>query len=313
MFDWIFGANWDSSILNVKWFSLTYFIILLLMASTIVLLYFLFRKKSKKSIMTLLWCLYFVALANKILNLVFWFTPLSANYQNVTSPDGVVKFANYLLLDSSSTHFNVARWIYGAFPWSLCGLNIYFIPIYLKSKKPFWKQFGFSTLMLGAFFGIILSVNFAWPNPWIFFDYYYNHFVFFAIPLLMVLLGVFKPKYRLVGSSFVLLLSLLVGVFILSMIFNWTLNPEYLSLNENTWYFNSVWTVKGDTIPFNFIYNLIPIPLLYMALFLPIIFIFWFLIILPFDKIEEIKYLPKDFISFFSRKKEINNNQDNES
>ncbi|MDR2867646.1 MAG: YwaF family protein [Acholeplasmatales bacterium] len=303
MFDWIFGTNWESNIINVKWFSLTYFIILLVMAIIIVSLYFIFRKRSQKAIMILLWSLYAVALFNKLLNLVFWFTPLSAQYQNVVAPNGDVKFANYLLLDPSSEHFNIARWINGAFPWSLCGLNIYFIPIYLASKKPFWKQFGFTTLMLGAFFGIVLSVNFAWPNPWIFFDYYYNHFVFFAIPLLMVLLGVFKPKYRLVGKTFLTLMSLLVGVFLLSMIFNWTLNSQYHSLSDNTWYFSAVWTVKGDTIPFNYLYQVIPVPLLYMVLFLPIVFLLWFLIILPFDKISEIKYLPGDFINFFRPKK----------
>jgi hypothetical protein len=275
------------------------------MAGLIVMFYFMFRHKSKKSIMILLWCLYGLALFNKVLNLVFWYTPLSAKYQNVTSPSGENLFANYLLLDKNSEHFNVARWINGAFPWSLCGLNIYFIPIFLASKKPFWKQFGFTTLMLGAFFGIVLSVNFKWPNPWIFFDYYYNHFSFLAIPLLMVLLGIFKPKYRLVGKSFQVLGLLLVGVFLLSMIFNWTINPEYQSLSSNTWYFSSVWTVKGDTIPFNYLWKVIPVPLLYMVLFLPIVFLFWFLIILPFDKISEIKHIPRDFINFFTRKKEI--------
>jgi hypothetical protein len=50
-----------------------------------------------------------------------------------------------------------------------------------------------------------------------------------------------------------------------------------------------------------------------MILFLPIVFIFWFLIILPFDKISEIKYLPHDFVNFFKRKKnEVQENPKNE-
>ncbi|KAA6330714.1 hypothetical protein EZS27_020614 [termite gut metagenome] len=295
MFDWLFTPDWNSPILNVKWFGLTYFILILLMAVAIVGLYFLFRHKTQKTKMILFWGLFGVAFLSKLWNLIFWYTPLSAVYQEVANPAGVQLFPNYLLLDPSSEHFNIARWINGAFPWSLCGLNLYFIPIYLISKKPFWKQFGFTTMMIGAVLGIVLSVSFHWPNPWIFFDYYLNHFAFLAIPLLIVLLGEFKPRYRLMGKSFFTLIGLLLVAFLISMVLNWTLNPEYRSLRDNDWYFSSLWTIKGDTVPFNLLWNILPVPFVYLFLLLPVVGILWFLVILPFDKVSNLKYLWSDF------------------
>ncbi|MDR2828442.1 MAG: YwaF family protein [Acholeplasmatales bacterium] len=312
MFDFLFRSNRDSNIINVSWFSLTHIIILLVYVVLILGLFFIFRNKSHKTKMIVIWVLYGIALANKVWNLIYWYTPLSAAYNH-----------NALYLDPNSEYFNVARWIGGAFPWSLCGINIYLIPLYLLSKKPYLKQLAYTTLMVGAFLAIIIPVGFEYPNPWIFFDFFFNHFVFLVIPLLLVLWKMFKPSFKYFGKTALALIVLLVGAFLISMIFNWTINsqynPNFVKNPGEGWLFSAIWTVHpGGTIPFNILFKILPVPLLYMILLLPIAFILWFLVLLPFTSKQELKSIPHNlkvwFVSIPSSVKSLfsKNKKDNE-
>jgi hypothetical protein len=293
MIEFLFKSDSESKIINVSWFSLTHIVILLVYAALAVGLVFLFKNKSLKTKNIVIWVLFGIALTNKVWNLIYWYTPLSAAYNH-----------NALYLDPNSEYFNVARWINGAFPWTLCGINIYLIPLYLLSKKPYLKQFAYTTLMIGAFMAFIIPVGFEYPNPWIFFDFFFNHFVFFVIPLLLVSWKMFKPSFKYFGKTLLTLLIILTGAFLISMIFNWTINsqynPDFINTPEIGWLFSSIWTVHpGGTLPFNLLFKILPVPLLYMILLLPIAFILWFLLLLPFTSKEELKALPHDLKVWF--------------
>jgi hypothetical protein len=293
MLDWLFKSDYTSSILNVKWFSLTHIVILLIFGAFVVGIFFAFRRCSRKTKMIVLWVLYGISALNKLINLLYWHTPLSANYNN-----------NALYLDPNYENFNVAHWINGALPWSLCALNLYFVPIYLLSKKDSLKQLAYTLMMVGAVVALFIPIGFEYPNPWILFDYYFNHLVYFMIPLLLVLWKMFTPSIKHVRVNLFYVIAILVIAYLISMIFNWTINPHYnpdfINTPNEGWLFTAIWTVyPGGTIPFNFLFAILPVPLLYMVLFLPILIIVWFLLLLPFTTKEELKALPKNFVNYF--------------
>ena len=160
----------------VRMFNFWYFFWIVISVGAIVGLYFLLRNRSEKTKKIVLGSLLFLALLVHFLKLLI--PPYSIN-------------ETARLRDS---------WFI-----NICGANIFFFPFLFLTKNKYIKDYMFYIGLLGGGLALLYpteALNKTIENPYVLevVRFYFHHLTLFAVPLLMVLLGLHRPSYKRVLS-----------------------------------------------------------------------------------------------------------------
>ena len=172
----------------VRMFNFWYFFWLGISIAVVLGLYFLLRNKSEKTKKIVLVSLLFLALAVHFLKLLI-------------PPYSIDETAR--LRDS---------WFI-----NICGANIFFFPFLFLTKNKFVKDYMFYIGLLGGGLALLYpteALNKTLENPYVLevIRFYFHHLTLFAVPLLMVVLGLHKLSYKRVFSCPIGLLLLMLFI-----------------------------------------------------------------------------------------------------
>ena len=260
-------------LIEIKLYNFVYFIVLLSFPALAVASYFIFRKRSEKAKSIYLWCLLGVAF------FATWITFIVA-----------------LITDDNNQRIN----FFARIPLHMCSINVILYPLFfgLRNKMPKLLKsatFGYMFFMgsVGALAAMVISapgdcagdgINLSRYNV---FSYWLKHGLIFILPIMFVVLGFYRPKFKDIFITVAFVFCFLVLMEGVNLLFSW-LN-HLIGGTENA---NFFYTRSSDNIPIlKDLQNLIKLELVYMF---PLIFIIvpvFMIYYLPFGIIDLIKYI----------------------
>lgn len=203
-------------------------------------------------------------------------------------------------VDNASKNFLVQL------PFHLCSINAILYPLFFVFRNKMNNLFKTTTFafmyfvgMLGAFLAMALDAPVTVMGPdrslldYTVFEYWAKHGLIFSIPILLIILGYYKPKYIDIIKCSVLFLILIVIAHILNVTFttiNHSMGGEKVA--------NFFYTIHPDNmIGLKQVFDVIEIPLVYLF---PFIFV-----AIP---LFSILYIPFGIINLVKRKQKKQNN-----
>lgn len=195
-------------------------------------------------------------------------------------------------VDNASKNFLVQL------PFHLCSINAILYPLFfiLRNKmnnllKTTTFSFMYFVGMLGAFLAMALDAPVTVMGPdrsllyFTVFEYWFKHGLIFSIPILLIILGYYKPKYIDIFKCSVLFLILIVIAHILNVTFtsiNQAMGGEKVA--------NFFYTMHPDgMIGLKQVFDLINIPLVYLFPFVFVAIPLFSLLYVPFAIINLVK------------------------
>lgn len=192
-------------------FTVTHILSLLFAVASIFILHFSLKGRSPKTQLLVLLPLSFWGIASIIFNLLYWGAPL----ENL--------------------------------PLHLCSFNAFVLPIVVITRN---KTMGNVLLVwcLGAVAALILNNEMApWPFfSWPIFFYYWPHVVEFAIPIVLVSLGLVKKDPKCILTT----VAITMGIYTLVHFTNLAIN-NYCAANN-------ILNAEGELVFANYMYSLAP-------------------------------------------------------
>jgi uncharacterized membrane protein YwaF len=166
-------------------------------------------------------------------------------------------------------------------PFQLCNISIILVPIAILLKQEKLLSYGFYLAVLGAMMATIF------PEPefsnisilkFPIFGYYFTHFNIVINGILIVTLGLFKPRFKVIPFMNIILGCLAVGAFLINILFNTCFIDTTVQPAANYFF---TWHPAGISI-LELFYSWIPVKFLYLIPAIAILNIYCTVVTLPF-------------------------------
>lgn len=260
-------------LIEIKLYNFVYFIVLLSFPILAVASYFIFRKRSEKAKSIYLWRLFGVAFV------ATWIT-----------------FVVALIIDDNNQRVN----FFARLPLHMCSINVILYPLFfaLRNKMPKFVHsatFGYMFFMgsVGALAAMVIDapsdcagvgINLLRYNV---FSYWLKHGLIFILPIMFVVLGFYKPRFRDIFITLVFILVFLTFMEGVNLLFSW-----FNKLIGGTEVANFFYTRNSSGMMIlKQLEELIGIELIYMFPLIVIIIPVFMIYYLPIGIIDLVKHL----------------------
>lgn len=259
--------------LTLQYFNIAHFILMSFVPLLIIVLYFSFRHTSEK---TKFWVILIVCIVNFIMY-----------------------FSYKIVYCIATPEIN----IWNELPIHLCNLNLFFMPIALIYKNRYFFGYFYFVGMIASLSGIVFfgSVFLGYNAfSYVVLIYFIYHALLIVVSLLIIVFGFYKPRFNDILVALIMLAILAISLHIINIVFRVT------NICETANYL--VTFPQENNIGTDFLYNLIPVPLLYLLPMFAIIFASDLLLLSIYRMIAQKKFSKRLFSMNVNENEQLDEN-----